>query len=258
VLRHGFMAERMAEWATERAARVVLDGRYKTKVVEFVSSEHTGKNVMIAGVRDDAPRSAAAVAEARARIDAFKAFSGVARRRSTRCCRARPPTARGPDSSYPWVNPHDPRGTCRRHRRRLVATGSTAWAPWARSRARIIARCRWRVIRLLAPRTVPPTHAMMDDAFGYLLAIGLLACHQVALARCASGRRLPRPARPAEPALDGIQLTAGPPSPTRPGPSPSPARASPRRWRRPADVVPAYSTTRSPANSTLPARLPVR
>jgi hypothetical protein len=50
---------------------------YQTKVVEFVSSEHTGKNVMIAGVRDDAPRSDAQVAEARAHIDAFKAFFGV-------------------------------------------------------------------------------------------------------------------------------------------------------------------------------------
>jgi len=78
VLRHGFMAERMAEWVTDGLRALVLEwAGYKTKVVEFVSSEHTGKNVMIAGVRDDAPRSDAQVAEARAHIDAFKAFFGV-------------------------------------------------------------------------------------------------------------------------------------------------------------------------------------
>lgn len=78
VLRHGFMAERMAEWATDGLRALVLEwAGYKTKVVEFVSSEHTGKNVMIAGVRDDAPRSDAQVAEARARIGAFKAFFGI-------------------------------------------------------------------------------------------------------------------------------------------------------------------------------------
>jgi len=78
VLRHGFMAERMAEWVTDGLRALVLEwAGYKTKVVEFVSSEHTGKNVMIAGVRDDAPRSEAQVAEARARIDACKAFFGI-------------------------------------------------------------------------------------------------------------------------------------------------------------------------------------
>ena len=78
VLRHGFMAERMAEWVTDGLRALVLEwAGYRTKVVEFVSSEHTGKNVMIAGVRDDAPRSEAQLAEARARIDAFKAFFGV-------------------------------------------------------------------------------------------------------------------------------------------------------------------------------------
>jgi SAM-dependent methyltransferase len=78
VLRHGFMAERMAEWATDGLRALVLEwAGYKTKVVEFVSSEHTGKNVMIAGVRDDAPRTDAQRAEARARYDAFKAFFGI-------------------------------------------------------------------------------------------------------------------------------------------------------------------------------------
>ena len=78
VLRHGFMAERMAEWVTDGLRALVLEwAGYRTKVIEFVSSEHTGKNVMIAGVRDDAPRSDAQLAEARARIDAFKAFFGI-------------------------------------------------------------------------------------------------------------------------------------------------------------------------------------
>ncbi len=78
VLRHGFMAERMAEWATDGLRALALEwAGYRTKVVEFVSSEHTGKNVMIAGVRDDAARTDAQRAEARARYDAFKAFFGI-------------------------------------------------------------------------------------------------------------------------------------------------------------------------------------
>lgn len=70
VLKHGIMAERLAEWVTDglRALRLEAAG-YRTKIIEFVSSEHTPKNLMIAGVRADRARSLSA--EAIRRLEAF-------------------------------------------------------------------------------------------------------------------------------------------------------------------------------------------
>jgi hypothetical protein len=50
VFRHGILEERIAESLTDglRALFLQVHG-YKTKVFEFVSSEHTTKNVMITG-----------------------------------------------------------------------------------------------------------------------------------------------------------------------------------------------------------------
>ena len=75
VLEHGLMAERMAEWATDglRALHLQWAG-YRTKIVEFVPSTHTPKNLLLAAVRRDAPFRDPA---ARARIEAFKAFFGI-------------------------------------------------------------------------------------------------------------------------------------------------------------------------------------
>ena len=54
VLRHGVMEERMAEWLTDGLRALFLEwAGYRTKVVEFISSEHTPKNLMIAAVRHD-------------------------------------------------------------------------------------------------------------------------------------------------------------------------------------------------------------
>ena len=78
VLKHGLMAERMAEWATDGLRSLVLEHcGYRTKVVEFVGSEHTPKNVMIAAVRAAEPPSAARRAETAAAIDAFRTFFGI-------------------------------------------------------------------------------------------------------------------------------------------------------------------------------------
>lgn len=78
VLQHGLMAERMAEWVTDGLRALVLEhAGYRTKVIEFVGSEHTAKNVMLAAVRLDAPPDDARRAAARAAIDAFRAFFGV-------------------------------------------------------------------------------------------------------------------------------------------------------------------------------------
>ena len=75
VLRHGIMAERMAEWTTDGLRALFLEwAGYRTKVLEFVSSEHTPKNLMIAAIRNSAPFTDPA---AKARVEDLKAFFGV-------------------------------------------------------------------------------------------------------------------------------------------------------------------------------------
>lgn len=75
VLAHGIMAERMAEWVTDGARALHLEwAGYRTKVFEFVASEHTPKNLMIAGLRERAPFTDAT---ARQRLDEFRRFYGL-------------------------------------------------------------------------------------------------------------------------------------------------------------------------------------
>lgn len=78
VLRHGLFAERLAEWATDGLRTLVLEwAGYRTKVVEFIGSEHTAKNLMLAAVRSPVPPTDAERTAARAAIDAFRAFFGI-------------------------------------------------------------------------------------------------------------------------------------------------------------------------------------
>jgi SAM-dependent methyltransferase len=75
VLEHGIMAERMAEWATDGLRALFLEwAGYQTKMIEFVSSEHTPKNLMIAAVRNGEPFVSTT---ARARVEQFKEFFGI-------------------------------------------------------------------------------------------------------------------------------------------------------------------------------------
>ena len=75
VLSHGLMEERMAEWMTDGLRALFLEwAGYRTKVMEFVGSEHTPKNLMIAAVREREPFTDA---EARQRIERLKAFFGI-------------------------------------------------------------------------------------------------------------------------------------------------------------------------------------
>lgn len=77
VLRHGVMEERMAEWVTDGLRALYLEwAGYETKVFEFVSSEHTPKNLMIAAIRRSEPYTNVA---AREKIEEFKRFFGVKR-----------------------------------------------------------------------------------------------------------------------------------------------------------------------------------
>ena len=75
VLRHGVMEERMAEWATDGLRALFLEwAGYHTKIFEFISTEHTAKNLMISAVRDAAPFTDAS---ARERIAEWKSFFGI-------------------------------------------------------------------------------------------------------------------------------------------------------------------------------------
>lgn len=75
VLRHGIMAERFAEWATDGLRALFLGwAGYHVKAIEFVASEHTPKNLLLAGVRHTVPFSDPAL---RDQILALKTFLGV-------------------------------------------------------------------------------------------------------------------------------------------------------------------------------------
>ena len=75
VLEHGIMAERMAEWATDGLRALFLEwAGYRTKIIEFIGSEHTPKNLMLAAIREREPFTNAA---ARERIIELKKFFGI-------------------------------------------------------------------------------------------------------------------------------------------------------------------------------------
>jgi len=77
VLRHGLMAERLAEWVTDGLRAQFLEwAGYRTKMLEFVAGEHTPKNLMIAAVREREPFADAVV---QARIVELKQFFGIER-----------------------------------------------------------------------------------------------------------------------------------------------------------------------------------
>ncbi len=75
-LRHGIFQERQAEFVTDALRALLLEyAGYSTKVFEFISTEHTAKNLMIAAVKSATP-SADPEAHAR-RIREFAAFYGI-------------------------------------------------------------------------------------------------------------------------------------------------------------------------------------
>lgn len=73
-LRHGIFAERQAEFVTDALRAQLLEwAGYRTRVIEFVSTEHTAKNTMITAVRCSAAGDPATAA----RIREFAAFYGI-------------------------------------------------------------------------------------------------------------------------------------------------------------------------------------
>lgn len=74
-LRHGIFQERHAEFATDALRALLLEwAGYDTKVFEFISTEHTARNLMIAATRRPGP---ARTEQAAARIREFAGFYGV-------------------------------------------------------------------------------------------------------------------------------------------------------------------------------------
>ncbi len=80
VLRHGIFQERQSEFATDALRALLLEwAGYRTKVFEFISTEHTAKNLMIAAVRTgERQKPDSPVAE---QIRQFAAFYGIRRQR---------------------------------------------------------------------------------------------------------------------------------------------------------------------------------
>jgi len=77
-LRHGIFQERQAEFVTDALRAQLLEwAGYRTKVFEFISTEHTARNLMIAAIKSHAPGDPARAA----RIREFAAFYGIRHQR---------------------------------------------------------------------------------------------------------------------------------------------------------------------------------
>lgn len=75
-LRHGIFQERQAEFVTDALRAQLLEwAGYRTKVFEFISTEHTAKNLMIAAIRTRPPGTPDDAAARRIRD--FATFYGV-------------------------------------------------------------------------------------------------------------------------------------------------------------------------------------
>ena len=74
-LKHGILRERQAEFVTDALRAALLEwAGYDTKVFEFISTEHTAKNLMIAAVKR---RNPTRPEEEAARVRDLAAFYGI-------------------------------------------------------------------------------------------------------------------------------------------------------------------------------------
>lgn len=87
-LRHGIFQERQAEFVTDALRAQLLEcAGFRTKVFEFISTEHTAKNLLIAAHRIHAtedPAFAAQRTRLLSRVRAFAAFYGIREHRLAR------------------------------------------------------------------------------------------------------------------------------------------------------------------------------
>jgi SAM-dependent methyltransferase len=73
LMKFGLFKQRQADLITDAARCLLLEASgYKVKVIEFVSTEHTAKNILIAGIRS----AGVDRDEARKQYDALKSFAG--------------------------------------------------------------------------------------------------------------------------------------------------------------------------------------
>jgi SAM-dependent methyltransferase len=73
LMKFGLFKQRQADLITDAARCLLLEASgYKVKVIEFVSTEHTAKNILIAAVRS----ASVDRVEARKQYDSLKAFAG--------------------------------------------------------------------------------------------------------------------------------------------------------------------------------------
>lgn len=78
ILAHGIMAERFSEWLTDGLRALHLErAGYATKVIEFVASEHTPRNLLLAGVRRTDPTDASGRERAADAIRGLKTWAGI-------------------------------------------------------------------------------------------------------------------------------------------------------------------------------------
>lgn len=76
LVRFGILEERQAEIVTDGIRALLLESEgYKTNVFEFISTEHTAKNVMITAVAD--VRLKAQASQALAKVAALKSGFGI-------------------------------------------------------------------------------------------------------------------------------------------------------------------------------------
>ena len=77
-LRHGIFQERTAEFVTDALRAQLLEyAGYRTKVFEFISTDHTAKNLMIAAIKSHPPGDAAVAG----RLREFARFYGIKRQK---------------------------------------------------------------------------------------------------------------------------------------------------------------------------------
>jgi hypothetical protein len=78
LMRHGILEERMAAMLTDGIRALLLEAcGYRTKVFEFISSEHTAKNIMITAVRSSDGLDEAKVKQLLGRINRLKHGFGI-------------------------------------------------------------------------------------------------------------------------------------------------------------------------------------
>jgi SAM-dependent methyltransferase len=78
ILRHGILEERQAEIVTDGIRAMIMEAEgYKTQVFEFISTEHTAKNVMITATRSTKPPAPARRSEIIQKIAAVKQGFGI-------------------------------------------------------------------------------------------------------------------------------------------------------------------------------------